>query len=79
LTGGFQGDSVVGDQSTGMDGAAACQISLGVGIGTNKIIRPIWASVWSIFKANTIIFLILLTLLAVFIAASAKRKGSGGG
>jgi hypothetical protein len=70
--GGVAGSSKQSVQ-TGMDGASACAVSLGLNIGANKVIVPFADAFWLVLKGNWFIIGIIVLLVIIVVASKNKR------
>jgi type III secretory pathway component EscR len=60
-------------QTAGLDGAAACGISLGVSVGVDRIAVPTWQVLWNLVLHNITLVLVIFISVAVIFAVSSKR------
>jgi hypothetical protein len=70
-----KGNSEFATEQSGLDGATACSLSLGLSAGTSKIIAPVMSGVWSLAKGHWLVSTIFLVLvvIAVFFAFWPRR------
>jgi hypothetical protein len=60
--------------NVGIDGAAACNMALGIGVGSQKVLLPFWNSFWSLIKSAPIMFGVLFFIIVVVLASQSKRR-----
>ena len=57
-----------------LDGIAACNTALGVSVAVDKMALPFWGAVWMFIRNNVLFAIILIGVLLVLIASTARRR-----
>jgi hypothetical protein len=60
-------------QTTGLDGAAACNLALGMQVTASKVVIPFWSAAWNIISTNLVMVLVLVVIV-VLVMSSRKRE-----